>query len=403
MTAPVAADSRIRPRLGAKVFSRGNLPLVGVLLLLALLLAVSALGNRPAEPLPFDLDSTSDSGLRGLSLWLGDLGYEVRRIGGIQYDLSSGVDLLFVYPNQLSYTPDEAAQLRSWVSSGGTLVLVGPHPEDRALEEEFGVRSLPRAGFGVINKQTQPLVPEGADEYMADWSVEDAVLDLQDAPSAVSLLQSGSGEPVVAVQTIGDGVVWHLAPGSALVNRGLREENQGDLLPPILRRVPEGGVVAFDTFHQFGLIRFGERILTLQDWLYRTSSGWAVLFGVATIGLYLVLQGRRLGPPVVTWAERRRREAAEYVEAMALLTQRAGLGADVAAYQHQRLKRGLARKRPLDPMLPDAVFLDRLAYSEPQLTKEQVVEVAQTLQALQGKPNQQQLTLLAARIDRLLS
>ena len=88
--------------------------------------------------------------------------------------------------------------------------------------------------------------------------------------------------------------------------------------------------------------------------------------------MFLVLHGRRLGPPVVTKAERRKREAAEYVEAMAALSRRARLGKDVARYQQQRLKRGLARRRPLDPNLPDREFLDRLAYAEPALSAEQL-------------------------------
>jgi hypothetical protein len=253
-----------------------------------------------------------------------------------------------------------------------------------------------------LGEQVQPFAPDGAAEYLAEWTVEDAILDLEDAPAAVPLLRSGTGEVVMAVQTVGEGVVWHLTPGNAFANGGLAAENQGQLLPPLLRHVPPGGVVVFDTFHQFGLIRVGEQIRTLQDWVYRTPWGWATLFAVAATGLFLVLQGRRLGPPVVTWSERRRREAAEYVEAMALLSQRAGLAADVAAYQHQRLKRGLARRRPLDPDLPDATFVDRLAASEPPLTPEQAAEVAQTLRALQAKPSAAQLPTLAARVDELL-
>jgi hypothetical protein len=386
----------------ARLFRRSNLPLLALILLAGLLLAVSALGSRPAEPRPFDLDSTAPTGLRALELWLQELGYDVRRLSGLQFELPPDAGLLFVYPNQLSYTQEEAEALRTWVAEGRTLVLVGPHPEDTHLEQTFGVRSGPRAGFGLLEQQAQPLIPEGASEYRTDWNMGSEVLDLSAAPHAVPLLTTEDGAVTAAVQPLGAGVVWHLTPGNAFVNGGLAEENHGELLPPLLRRVEPQAVVAFDTYHQFGLSRVGEQIATLQDWLYRTPPGWATFFTFLTTFLFLVLNGRRLGPAVVTKAERRKREAAEYVEAMASLTRRARLGRDVAHYQQQRLKRGLARRRPLDPNLPDPDYLARLAYAEPLLPPAALDEVRQTLDVLRARPNEQELVAAAAKIDMLL-
>jgi hypothetical protein len=378
-------------------------PLLALILLLALLLGVSALNTRPAEPLPFDLDSTADTGLAGLDRWLQALGYDVRRLDGLAFDLPADAHLLFVYPNQLSYSAAEAEALQTWVAAGRTLVLIGPHPEDRELERVFGVRTQPRAGFGVLDAQAQPLIPQGGGEYLSNWNVGSDVLDLGGAPEAVPVLRTDRGEVTAAVQSVGAGYVWHLAPGSAFANRALAEDNQGELLPPILRAVPAGGTVVFDTFHQFGLSRVGEQIATLQDWLYRTPSGWATLFAAVTVGLFLMLHGRRLGPPVATVAERRRREAAEYVTAMAALARRANLRGDVARYQQERLKRGLARRRPLDPDLPDAEFLQRLAYADPPLEAATVVAIRQVLAELGSSPSEQRLVALAAQIDALLA
>ncbi len=402
----VAADARnaatVRRSGLARVFNRGNWPLVGLIPLVGLLLAVSALGSRPEQPIPFDPDSTAESGLRGLDLWLRELGYDVRRVGGMEFQLPADADLLFVYPNQLSYSEAEADALQAWVAGGRTLVLVGPHPEDAQLERVFGVRSKTRAGFGLVEHQAQPLVPEGESEYMTDWNVDSDALDLESVPAAVPMLHADDGQVTAAVQQVGNGVVWHLTPGNAFVNHGLAEENHGQLLPPILRRVRPGGVIAFDTYHQFGVSRVGEQIATLQDWLYRTPAGWATFFAFVAGGVFLVLHGRRLGPPVATKTERRKREAAEYVEAMAALSRRARLGKDVARYQQQRLKRGLARRRPLDPNSPDGEFLDRLAYAEPALSAEELKEVRHALESLQRNPNEQQLVTLAAKVDGLI-
>ena len=257
--------------------------------------------------------------MRALDLWLQDLGYDVQRIGGMQFRVPQDADLIFVYPNQLSYTEAEAEALHEWVVAGHTAVIVGPHPEDAELERVFGVRSEPRDGFGLTEQQRQPLVPEGQREYSTDWNMGSEALDLENAPGAVPMLAAENGQVTAAVQQIGSGLVWHLTPGIAFVNHGLAEEDHGQLLPPILRYVPSGGTIAFDTYHQFGVSRFGEQIATLQDWLYRTPTGWATFFAFAVFSIFIVLYGRRLGPSVVTKAERRRREAAEYVEAMAAL------------------------------------------------------------------------------------
>jgi hypothetical protein len=87
---------------------------------------------------------------------------------------------------------------------------------------------------------------------------------------------------------------------------------------------------------------------------------------------------------------------------MAALSRRARLGKDVARYQQQRLKRGLARRRPLDANSPDGEFLDRLAYAEPVLSAEELNGVRHTLESLQRNPNEQHLVTLAAKVDGLI-
>lgn len=404
MTAPSPAQS-LPPRGVALrgLFDRHNLPLVGVFVLLVLLLLATGLRRTETEPVPFDPDSTAAGGLRGLVRWLTVMGYDVRRTQGLTFDLPQEADLLFVYPNQLSYAPDEATHLRAWVEAGNTLVIVGPAPEDRELEATFGVRAVDTASYIATQQQVQPLLPEGQEAYPGGIYAAAIELDLEAAPAAVPMLTTAGDQVLAAVQPLGAGVVWHLSPNNGLVNDDLQYNGHGQLLIPILRTVPPGGVVVFDTYHQFGLSRLGERIVTLQDWLYRTPTGWAALFGLAAGGLFVLLQGRRLGPAVPSAEERKRREAAEYVEAMAGLARRARLGADVARHHKERLKRGLARRRPFSAALPDDEFLARLGASEPALPAEQVAQVQATLRALDGPLGEQQLVETAAQVDAILA
>lgn len=390
---------------------------LAIVALSAVMILAALVTTPPPEPIPYDLDGSHSTGLLGLRLWLEELGYDVRRIGGLRFDLPAESTLLFVYPNQLTYTSEEAARVRRWVEDGGTLVLVGPDAEDRNLISEFGVRLNPELRTERRQAQMQPLLPEGRPIYTREWFSPAVTLDLSDAPQAVPVLALvGDHEPgasnelaeiaetraVVAVQSVGEGVVWHLAPGVDFTNINLREYAQGELLPALLRTVPEQGVAVFDAYHLFGLSRVGDQIATLQDWLFRTPTGWATLFALAISAIFLLLHGRRLGPPLVTVEQTRGREAAEYVRAMANLHRRAHKHTDLAQHHHHRLKIGIAKRRGVRADLPDEQFLDALAFTPPLLSESQLAIVRSTLTGLSNRPNEQQLVNLAAGVDNLL-
>lgn len=375
---------------------------LAIVLLFGIVLVAAVLSTPPPEPIPYDLDAAHTQGLLGLRLWLEELGYDVQRIEGLRFTLPDDAALIFVYPNQLTYSPDEAAALRAWVTAGHTAVIIGPDAGDRALAETFGVRLASESAFEQALVQTQPLIPDGTAQYERQWFMPAALLDLSDAPQAVPVLTANDRGTVAAVQRVGSGTVWHLAPGVDLTNGGLQASQQGDLLPAILRGVPDGAAVAFDTYHLFGLSRVGEQIATLQDWLYRTPGGWATLFALLACALYLVLHGRRLGPPLVTLEQLRGRQAAEFVAAMANLHRRAREQTNLVRHQQRRLKFGLARRCAVNPDLADDLFLAALANSEPSLPERQLAIGRDILRGLAGQPGERQLVQLAAAIDNLL-
>jgi hypothetical protein len=310
--------------------------------------------------------------------------------------------LLFVYPNQRNYTADEAAQLQQWVAGGGTLLLAGPAPEDNALAEAFGVRMIPATAVAAARYQAQPLVPEGRESYWPSLQFDAQAFDLAGAPSAIAVLADEAGQAALAVQAVGDGMVWHVVPGLAFSNDGLRQNSQGELLPALLRTVPADSKVIFDTAHMFGAGPGNQQIATLQDWLYRTPGGWATLLGFAACAAFLLLQGRRLGPPLVTTAERPRREAAEHVRAMAAMARRAQLSSDLAEHQRTRLKRGLVRRRAVSADLPDAEFVEQLHRATPALAPDLLAQVESVLVGLRPEIGEQRLVTLAAQIDEIL-
>jgi hypothetical protein len=350
------------------------------LLLFGGLLALALLQGTREPTRPYDLESTAPDGLLALRLWLSEMGYDPQETVGEVFQVPAPTALLLVYPSTQPYTEAEAVTMAQWVLAGGTAVIIGPQHSDTALIEQFGVAPGEPTPlfFSVVPRQ--PLLPTVEPlEVSGAWPA----LDLGDAPHAVAILQATSGEITAAVQTYGAGTVWHLSRHHTLTNGELRDAGQATLTLALLRSVPAGGVVRFDTYHLWGARSAdGATVNTLQEWLYYTPWGWALLFAALLTALVLILQGRRLGPPLPAQAEVRRREAAEYVIAMANLARRARHRQVVTNHHKRRLKRVIGQRVHVDATLPDETFVDRLAAQQTLFGADQPTAAAATVQRI---------------------
>lgn len=380
--------------------STGRIQLFLALALLVVLVAFTLVQGEPSAPRPFDPNSADATGLRALWLWLEAMEFVITRNDGVAFAIPTDSAAIFVFPNQHLYSAEEAQQLRAWVAAGGTLVLVGPAPLDEALIETFQVApGLPTAGMFVAVTQQQPLLPDLVTPIQLEGDL--ATLDISEAVTAVPVLATDSGQVSLAIQRVAQGVVWHLSLGHSLINAQLRDPAQATLVPALLRHIPAGGRVVIDTYHLFGPnISPNNTITSLQDWFYRTSIGWAVLFALAVTLLFLLLQGRRLGPPLPTPEAIRRREGAEYVTAMANLLRRGQQRAFVAEHHKQRLKRTLGRALNVRPDLDDVTFLRQ---TEGALSTADAQQLVTLLQTLSGKVNERDLTQVVSQVDKLLA
>ena len=159
-------------------------------------------------------------------------------------------------------------------------------------------------------------------------------------------------------------------------------------------------------------------INTFRDWVYQTPAGWAALFLLLLGGGWLLLSGRRLGPPLEVPTQGRRREAAEFVVAMAGLQRRARVRDHIARQQSYRLKQALGRPWRLRPSLPDDEFLRQLQSLDQTLSRSAhhvgpiqdnsaaearshltIEQVAAILDELATVPDEERLLQLARRVD----
>lgn len=381
----------------------GRIQLVLALGLVVMLVAFILLQGDEQAPDPFDPASAAPTGLRALWLWLEAMDYRVERNDGTTFAIPPESALLFVYPNRQFYSEGEAEQVRRWVEAGGTLVLVGLALPEDSLRLRFPIENGPpvTALFADVDQQ-QPLLPDLAEPIALTANTPS--LDLRDAPTAISVLATNDGQTTLAVQSLGDGVIWYLSLYHSLTNEQLRDPNQATIVPALLRHVPAGGRIVFDTYHLFGPKMTADlEIRSLQDWVYGTALGWATLFVAGVTLLFLVLQGVRLGPPLPTREELRRREAAEFVTAMANLLRRGQQRAFVASHHKRRLKRALGRALTISPDLADEAFLRQVHQVDDRLSTEEKQQLTAIFQTLTGTTDEATLIKTVSQVDPLLA
>ncbi len=384
----------------------GRTQLLLSLALLALLLLFTMLQSSSSEPRPYDLTSAAPNGLLALRLWLLDMGYDLEETMGDDFQLPASTELLLIWANGHPYTAAEAETLQAWLAKGGTAVIMGTQTRNEELFKRFGVRpGAPTPLFFTVTPQ-QPLVPGVAKIELSD---EYPALDLSAAPVTVPIFASDNGAVTVALQSYGAGTLWQLSGHHTLINAQLRDPAQAALLLAFLRNVKAGGTVRLDTYHLWGpATSTVTTAQTLQEWIYHTTWGWALLFLLGATALFLLLQGRRLGPSLPAQAEVRRREAAEYVMAMANLARRARHRATIKQHHKQRLKRILGHRAHIDPTLNDNEFLQQLASSERLTTTLEtesdalINDVGELLQRLDKAQDERTLVEAVARIDALV-
>jgi hypothetical protein len=362
--------------------------------ILATVLVVMAVLSLPRTVEPYDPKDSGSTGLRALVLWLEELGYRVN-IGVPSTGLPAGRGLLLIHPTSFGepefLSDAEISATYEWVHNGGTLVLVGPVDRRTSLAQRFGVDQVENLnGFISTVHQIQPLLPDLPGAWESFFATRS--LSFLEERAVVPILAQNSGDPVVAVQFIGDGVVWHLTEEFALTNLNLHDERIASLLPAILRTIPDAAPVIFSTDHlaQDDANAEAGTLNTLQDWLYTTPFGQGLLVIMVALFVFLLLQGRRLGPPLPGPTATRPREAAEYVTALAGLQRRMRQPHLVADHHRQRLKSTIGRIAQVPADLPDSEWLAQLQRAEflsPTLLAE-VTELLKGFAEINKKANQ---------------
>jgi hypothetical protein len=367
------------------------------LYLVALLLAVATLvfafvtvGTAPTSS--GRTGSVYDDGPGGaaaLRRYLDAMGARTTTLQGERFvpDVST-TSVLFILGATEAITPTDAENVRKFVSAGGTAVVATDLGlSERPLLDAFGLSITGLALPGV-----HPLTNAVFADPPARALAVDRAGSLSLSPRALALASDGRTTIAAAVRE-GRGTFYVLASLGPFLAAGLGQaDNARVALAFAHDAVAQGGTVAFDEYHH-GFHPSADVLVLMQS----TWPGRALVFAVAAGFLYLVLSGRRLGPPVPL-DPRPARSSLEYIRGFAGLVRRSGRGEIARRRLRRDLRGGLARALGLDPGIDFERVLGTLAATD----RQRAAEARAVDDALGRRLREDQLLRTVGQIERLV-
>jgi len=334
-----------------------------VLILVVLTVAAAATQQAASEragPQPPNLssDSAAPGGARALYLWLQSLGYRVERLEYRAFRPDDATKVLLILAPARRPGEDDLSALRAWVQRGGTLIIAGAAPTvplsplNRLLPGGDALDALLTTFHLALKPLDAPQEEAAPSQPLLMWpavtSVRVEATSYIAGPAGLVPYLGNPEYPTAAGLAIGQGRVYVLASAHVFSNQGLAQADNAALLLNWLPAPAAAGVLTFDEiYHGRSEARSLAYVMIREPW------GWAVLYALSMVFLYLLLQGRRFGRPVPTVIDTRR-VAAEYVVSLAGLLRRGGKSGWVAQHYARMLRQQLAASCGLDPALGPA-------------------------------------------------
>jgi hypothetical protein len=366
-------------------------PLYLAALLLAIATVVFAFATVGTAPASSGRTGSvyEDAGAGALRRYLEAMGVRTTTLQGERFapDVSTA-SVLFILGATEAITPTDAENVKKFVSAGGTAVVatdVGIF--ERPLLDAFGLSIT-----GLALPGTHPLSSAVFTDPPARALAVDRAGSLSLGPRALAIASDGRTTIAAAVRE-GRGTFYIVASLGPFLASGLGQaDNARVALAFAHDAVAQGGTVAFDEYHH-GFHPSADVLVLMQT----TWPGRALVFAVVAGFLYLVLSGRRLGPPIPL-DPRPARSSLEYIRGFAGLVRRSGRGEIARRRLRRDLRGGLARALGLDPGMDFERVLATLAATD----RGRAAEARAVDDVLGRRLREDQLLRTVGQIERLV-
>jgi hypothetical protein len=285
---------------------RSSMILLGICVVAVLIGALRLATQRTPQPPGSSLSAAPDGAL-GLYTWLTDLGVPTRRLTTRAID----PDVTMVIVLDPAALPDRDARdaFSRVADRGGTLVVAGDSLQWLVTARTLGVTVEPALA------STRMLTPDGLSlPFAARYRLH--------ADGAQPLLLADDGQWLGLKMPYSQGSLIVIASPALLTNAGLRDDAAArfvfrDIVAPFRDQQ-----VAFD---EYARLPAASGPASLNQLLFQTSGGAAIIYAALLTFAFLLLAGRRLGPAVVAAsAADSQRTMYEHVQMLANLYRRAG-------------------------------------------------------------------------------
>ncbi|MGH2378479.1 MAG: DUF4350 domain-containing protein [Candidatus Limnocylindria bacterium] len=335
--------------------------------------------------------SVYDEGPAGTAVlrrWLDGLGVPTTVIQGdlFQPRFEEAHAVLLLGATEL-LTPADARDLREVVARGGTLVVATEAGlAEGLLLDAFG---LSLGGFVPLGEH-EAVAPLGALTGARTLSIDQGREVV--AERGMVTARAGAAPLAVSVRE-GAGTVHLVGSLAPFLSGRIGEGDNGRFVLALLDdAIRAGGTVAFDEYHH-GAHPPADVLAVVQ----RTWPGRALVAAGAIVFAFVVLTGRRLGPPLPL-EHRPARSSLDHVRAFAGLVRRSGHSEIARDRIRRELRQGIARELGLDPAAPAERLFSAFAAAHPERASE-----ARAIDEQLARPlRDADLLRSVARIDRVL-
>lgn len=329
---------------------------LGLLLLLITITSVIQKTQKSA-PVSYSSHSNGPEGARALYLWLEAMGYQASNAVTSRFSIHEQASTVILLEPSIAITDQEWETLDSWIEEGGTLILAGNGWGMRMITLRYDLQ------IAFPNTRTWQLSPQvpffNSPPIQEAITCPDAAYFKGDRIDMVALF-ANEGRPAIVSFEVGQGRIILSATAYPFSNAGLKEAGNPALVLNLVSAAKKEGMIWLDEWHH-GLRGAEVSPGGLKEWLLTTPPGNALIYVVAVIFIALILQGRSFGMPLPLPSKTSRPAPIEYITAIANLSRRAGHQAAALQLYQQWLKRALAERYRINPLLPDETYLEHLA------------------------------------------